>query len=260
MLQPAEGKYRALGSGMINALGGLFGDSKGTILLETTVASIVFALVGTAVLSGLSTMYDSGSLTEAQSQAENLARNQMEFVFNQNYREPQQLSYSTISGVPANYVVATTVDYADINSPNPEVALVVVTASYRGQDILTLQTLRGRTDGLRIRYSASSDRTNSQRLAGGAIGGTVYVFLDDPELLVNNQVEFFLDGFGPLVTDNFAQWDFKGTTGINPTDLANPWDTSSDPIASNGPHKITARALLKNGNAVNVTADFIVSN
>ena len=245
---------------MFNALGVLFRDSRGTILLETTVASIVFALVGTAVLSGLSTMYESGLLTEAQSQAENLARNQMEFLFSQPYREPQQASYSTISSVPANYSVATTVDYASIGSPNPEVALVSVTASYRGQDILTLKTLRGRTDGLRIRYSASSDRTNSQRLAGGDIAGTVYVFLDDPELLVNNQVEFFLDGFGPLVTDNFAQWDFKGTTGKSPTDLANPWDTSSDPFASNGPHEITARALLKSGHTVNVTTGFTVSN
>ena len=103
-------------------------------------------------------------------------------------------------------------------------------------------------------------RINSQRLAGEGIGGTVYVFLDDPELLVDGQVEFFMDGFGPLVTDNFAKWDFKGTTGIGPTDLANPWDTSSDPFATNGSHRITARALLNDGSTVNVTADFTVSN
>ena len=59
----------------------------------------------------------------------------------------------------------------------------------------------------------------------------MYVFLDDPKSLVDDQVEFFLDGFGPLVTDNFAQWDFKGTTGIGPMDLANPGNTSSDPDA-----------------------------
>ena len=94
-------------------------------------------MVGTAVLAGLSTMYASGSLTETQSVAENLSRNQMEFVFNQPYREPQQTSYQNISGVPTNYSVTTTVAHASISSPSPEVALVTVTASHRGQNILT---------------------------------------------------------------------------------------------------------------------------
>ena len=249
-----------MGSVMSSALRFLVRDSTGSILLETVVASIVFAMVGTAVLSGLSTMYASGNLTEAQSMAENLARNQMEFLFSQPYREPQQANYPTISGVPTDYSVTTTVEYASISLPDPEVAMIAVTARHLGQNTLTLKSLRGRTDGLRIKYSVSSDRTNSQRLAGENIGGTVYVFLDDPELLVDGQVEFFMDGFGPLVTDNFVQWDFKGTTGIGPTDLANPWDTSSDPFASNGSHRITARALLNNGNTVNITADFVVSN
>ncbi len=255
-----QGRVQLMRVGLFSALRVPFQNSTGSILLETAVASIVFALVGTAVLSGMSTMYRSGSLTEAQSEAENLARNQMEFVFNQPYREPQQTPYPVISGVPVNYGITTTVAYGSISSPNPEVSLVAVTASHRGQNILTLETLRGRTDGLRIRYSASSDRTNSGRLAGENIGGTVYIFLDDSELLVDGQVEFFLDGFGPLITDNFPQWDFKGTTGISPTDLANPWNTSSDPIANNGPHRITARALLNNGDTVNVTADFTISN
>ena len=184
-----RGRVRAMWAGLFSAPRVLFQNSTGSILLETAVASIVFAMVGTAVLSGMSTMYASGSLTEAQSVAENLACNQMEFVFDQPYREPQQTPYPAISGVPVNYGITTTVAYGSISSPNPEVALVTVTASHRGQDILTLETLRGRTDGLRIRYSASSDRTNSGRLAGGNIGGTVYVFLDDPQLLVDDQVE-----------------------------------------------------------------------
>ena len=253
-------RVQGMWSGVVSAFRVLFRDSKGSILLETVVASIIFAMVGTAVLAGLSTMYASGSLTETQSVAENLSRNQMEFVFNQPYREPQQTSYQTISGVPANYSVTTTVEYASISSPNPEVEQIAVTTSYLGQNTLTLESIRGRADGLRLAYSASSNRTNSQRLAGGDIGGTVYVFLDDPELLIDGQVEFLMDGFGPLVTDNFAQWDFKGTTGIDPTDLANPWDTSIDPFASNGTHKITARALLKDGNTVNITADFTITN
>ena len=199
-------------------------------------------------------------MTEEQSVAENLARNQMEFVFDQSYREPQQDAYQIIGDVPDNYSVTTTMAYASVSSPDTEVELIRVTASHRGKNTLSLESLRGRTDGLRLEYSASSDRANSERLAGETIGGTVYVFLDDPELLVNGQVEFFLDGFGPLHTENFVHWDFKGSAGINPTDPANPWDTSTDPFATNGPHRITARALLNNGNTVNVTADITVSN
>ncbi len=255
-----QGRVQAMWSGLLSALRVPFQDSTGSILLETVVASIIFAMVGTAVLSGLSTMYASGNLTEAQSVAENLARNQMEFVFDQSYREPQQDAYQIIGDVPEHYSVTTTVAYANVSSPDPEVELIKVTASHRGKNTLSLESLRGRTDGLRLEYSASSDRTNPQRLVERNIGGTVYVFLDDPEINVDGQVEFFMDGFGPLVTDNFGQWDFKGTTGISSTDLANPWDTISDPLASNGPHRITARALLTNGDTVSVTADFTVSN
>ena len=41
----------------------------------------------------------------------------------------------------------------------------------------------------------------------------MYIFFADAELLVDDQVELFLDGSGPLITDNFAQWDFRGTAG-----------------------------------------------
>jgi hypothetical protein len=71
----------SLDRAVADRLGAVAGDSKGTILLETVIATIVFALVGTAVLAGLSTMYRSGSITEKQSVAENVARNQMESIF-----------------------------------------------------------------------------------------------------------------------------------------------------------------------------------
>lgn len=255
------------GRAMLDRLGALAGDSQGTILLETVIATIVFALVGTAVLAGLSTMYQSGSVTEKQSIAENLARNQMEFVFSQPYREPlhtlypRQTPYPTMTGtpwpaIPANYSVVTTVDYGDNADPDPEVEKITVTASHDSQDILTLQTLRGRTDGLQLRYSASNDRSGSARLHGATISGTVYVFLDDPELLGDNLTKFYLDGgVAPEQTEDAIPWDFKGGGGVGPT--ANPWDTTE---VIDGPHQIAAEILLKDGNTVVVTADFEVSN
>ena len=74
--------------------------------------------------------------------------------------------------------------------------------------------------------------------------------------MINDQVEFFLDGFGPLNTENFIHWDFNGSAGVAPADPANPWNTSAE---TNGPHTITAAARLNNGETVNVTADFTIN-
>jgi type II secretory pathway pseudopilin PulG len=255
----------SLGRAVADRFGELAGDSKGTILLETVIATIVFALVGTEVLAGLSTMYKSGSVTEKQSVAENIARNQMEFVFSQPYREPlhtlypRQTPYPTISDIggtpiPANYSVDIVVEHADNADPDPEVEKITVTSRHDGEDILSLQTLRGRTDGLQRRYSPNNDRSDSARLEDATIGGTVYVFLDDPELLGDNLTEFYLDGgVAPVQTEIAIPWDYAG--GDDTT--ANPWDTTG---VIDGPQQIAARILLKDGNTIVVTADFEVSN
>lgn len=69
-------------------------------------------------------------------------------------------------------------------------------------------------------------------------------------------MNFYLDGAGPLNTENFVHWDFQGTTGVGPTDPANPWDTSS---AAAGAHTIVANSVLANGETVNISADFSIS-
>ena len=63
-------------------------DTKGNLLLEALVAITIFALVGGAVLSGMSTALNTGSMVEGQSVAEEIARNQMESVFNVSYQNP----------------------------------------------------------------------------------------------------------------------------------------------------------------------------
>ena len=229
--------------------------SAGSMLLETVVAVMVFGLVGTAVIGSLGTVNISGAKTESQSTAENIARNKMEYLFSQPYREPQQTPYPTAS-VPTGYSVSTTLDFANTVNPDPEIEKMTATVSHNAQVILTLETVRGRSDGLRLKVSTSNDRSNSIRLAGETIGGTVYVFLDDPELQGDNQTEFFLDGGVPLQTEALLPWDFKGGSVAT----ADPWDTISDAAAWNGAHRITARILLNDGNTVNVTADFTITN
>lgn len=237
---------------------GLLENCRGALLLETIIAAMVFSLVGVAVLAGLSTAYTSGSLTEEQSVAENVARNQMESIFAEVYREPQQTPYPTMSGIPTDYSVSTTVEFEDVVNLDPEVEKVTVTSLHGGEEILTLQTLRGRDDGLQLRYSPNNDRSNSARLHGATIGGVVYVFLDDPEQKIDDQVNFYLDGAFER-TENYIHWDFKGSGGADPTDPANPWDTQ-DPLIPNGSHTIKATASLLDGNTVNVTATFDISN
>lgn len=219
----------------------------------------VFALVGVAVLMALRTLYTTGSKVEVASVAENLARNQMESTFSGPYREPNQTPYPTITGVPSNYSVSTTVDFEDSLDPDPEVERISVTAQHEGQDILTLETLRGRKDGLQLRYSLLPLRLLSERLRGATISGIVYVYLDDPDLKVDDQVDFYLDG-AYVQSENFLHWDFKGSLGILITDAALPWATDLDPAANNGTHTITAKALLTDGSTVNVTADFTIDN
>ncbi len=226
-------------------------DCRGSLLLETVIVSMVFALVGTAVLSGLSTTYRSGSITEEQSVAEHIARNQMESIFDLVYREPDQTAYPTIA-VPTGYSVSTVATHVDGNT-DPEVEKLSLTVNHGSKEVLVLETLRVRNDGMRLAYSTSPDRSDRWVLVDATIGGTVYVFLDDPGLTID-EVDFFLDGVWQR-KENFLYWDFKGSVGDDPSDPANPWNT-----APNGPHTIRAQALLTTGETINVTADFIISN
>lgn len=115
------------------------GDDHGSILLESVVASMVFAMVGVAVLSGLSTTYSSGARVDVQSTAENVARNQLEHVFNQTYAGPLT-PYPTYTGVPAGYTVTTTA--TDMATPDPDIERVNVSVTYNGATIVSVNTLR----------------------------------------------------------------------------------------------------------------------
>lgn len=123
------------------ALGRLFGlpwDCRGVLLMETLMAVMVFALVGSAVLSGLSTARISGSVTERQSVAENIARNQIAYVFSLPYQDPPS-SCPTIS-VPTGYAVTCATEEYIVSDPNLE--RVAVTVSFDGAQLLVLETLR----------------------------------------------------------------------------------------------------------------------
>ena len=124
----------------------LFRDSRGTALLETVIALTIFAALGTALLMGVRSAHTSGDLTERNSIAENLARNQMEYVFGQPYLSPPATYVSIANAVDATYsvekgfsvtaqaVAFTEGDSGIINDNNLET--VVVTVSEGGQSSL----------------------------------------------------------------------------------------------------------------------------
>ena len=118
-------------------------DSRGNLLLETVVAITIFALVGGAVLSGMSTALDTGSMVEGQSVAEEIARNQMESVFNASYQEPLSTPYPTIVP-PAGYAINLTAD--EYLTGDVDIEMAVVTVSRDSENILVLETLRTRWD------------------------------------------------------------------------------------------------------------------
>ena len=118
-------------------------DTRGSLLLESMIAITVFAVVGGAVLSGTSTALSTGSIIEGQSVAEEIARNQMESVFNQSYQEPAGSPYATIVP-PARYAFSVAAD--EYLSGDVDIEMVVVTVSRDSQSIMVLETLRTRQD------------------------------------------------------------------------------------------------------------------
>ena len=124
-------------------------DAQGNALLEVVLAITIFSVVGTAVVLGVRTAHTSASLVEDHSIAERLARNQIEYVFDQGYKVVGQ-SYVSINdappnqfSVPAGYqVTAVAQQLLTADSYQGSVERVVVTVSLNGKSVVVLETLR----------------------------------------------------------------------------------------------------------------------
>jgi hypothetical protein len=115
------------------------GGERGSILLETVVASMVFAMVGVAVLSSLEMVYAYGARVEVQATAENLVRNQLEDAFGHEYLPPQT-PYPTSVGVPPGYTVSITA--TDMPTPSPNIERLTVSVSHDGATVMSVGTIR----------------------------------------------------------------------------------------------------------------------
>ena len=114
--------------------------SRGSLMLEAVVAMSVFALVGVAVLVGLSTTHNSGATVEGHSIAENLGRNQVEYIFSIPYQDPPSF-YPTVVAPTGYGITAAAEEYVQNETA---VQKIVVTVDHGGETVLVLETLRAR--------------------------------------------------------------------------------------------------------------------
>ena len=112
--------------------------SRGGLIVEAVVSITVFTMVGSGVLAAVSTTQISGAQVESQSISENVARNQMEYIFSLPYQNPPS-AYPTIV-VPPGYSVTVA---AEEKEPGVvTIAKIVVTVSQDGQEVLVVETYR----------------------------------------------------------------------------------------------------------------------
>ena len=124
------------------ALKKLATGSKGGLLLESVIVVLVFTLVGAAVLSGLSITQVAGALIEKQSAAENMGRNEMEYIMTLPYQAPPSF-YPTLAVLPGYSVVAEAQEESIEGAPpDPNLQKIVVTVSRDGEEVLVLESFR----------------------------------------------------------------------------------------------------------------------
>ncbi len=124
-------------------------NSTGVTLLETVIALAMFSSAGTAVLMGVSAAHTSSDRVEAHAIAENLARNQMEYVLSLEYVDPPG-NYASVADdvilnltIPSGYSVSAVAEtYLADDGFTGSIENVVITVSRDAQSILILESLR----------------------------------------------------------------------------------------------------------------------
>ena len=124
-------------------------NSLGLTLMETVIALAMFSSAGTAVLLGVSAAHTSSDRVNASAVAENLARNQMEYVLSQTYVAAPG-NYPSVAddvslniGVPSGFaVVAAAQTYVADDGYTGSIEKIVVTVTRDGQSILVLESMR----------------------------------------------------------------------------------------------------------------------
>ena len=134
---------------LANRFRSAFSNSLGITLIETAIALTMFSSAGTAVLMGVGAAHRSSDTVNANAVAENLARNQMEYVSSLAYVAPPG-NYASVAddqsinlNIPSGYAVSAAAQtHVPDDGLTGEIEKVVVTVTRDGQTILTLEALR----------------------------------------------------------------------------------------------------------------------
>ena len=115
----------------------LLRNQHGALLMEVVITLSVFGLVGTAALGAVQTSSIGKRLFDEQSTAENVVRNQIEYVLEQDYKPPGE-TYLTITPSSGYSVTAETFDY----NGDPNIEIVRFTVNHQGQPVKVFEIIR----------------------------------------------------------------------------------------------------------------------
>lgn len=121
-----------------SALRRLARGQRGGLLAETVLALGLFGVLGVAVLGGVQTSHIGKRQFEVQSTAENIVRNQLESVFEQNYKPPGE-TYDAVTAQSGYSVDADSLTYDAVST---DVSIVRITVYYDGQPVKVFETVR----------------------------------------------------------------------------------------------------------------------
>lgn len=111
---------------------------RGGLLVELVAVMGAFAVLGTAVLSGVQTSHASKRIFDINSEAENIARNEMENVFAQPYLPPGE----TYTATTPPFGFSVTAEALVFSATSSDISLVRVTVERDGRTLKVLETHR----------------------------------------------------------------------------------------------------------------------
>ena len=121
------------------------GDASAALMIETVAAVTALVMVAVAALVGVSTTHTARAKLERQSLAENVARNQMAYVFSLAYEPPPLVgtaSYPSVTSTPPGYSVTGVAKVIEDGNTDTDIERITVRVTQGGEEILVLETMR----------------------------------------------------------------------------------------------------------------------
>lgn len=113
-------------------------DQKAAMLMEAIVAVTVLTAVSGTTLIAIQSTQATRRVVERSARAENLARNQIEQIFNTGYQTTTAL-YPSIANIPGGFQITATQEVASVDT---NLQKIVVSVKVDGVEVLLVETMR----------------------------------------------------------------------------------------------------------------------